>query len=206
MKQFLILLSMAGSVLSAQEADTAKIKKPTAAVLDFRALTVMKKEEVSALTNKFRSSLAQTKKFTLLERSEMETILKEQDFSMSDLCNTEDCAVQVGQLLAAEKMITGDLGKVGETYTVTVRILDVSTGKVEGTASEEYSGATEGLIKTFDLLAQKLTGIYQPKSKTWLWVTAAILAGGGASALLLSGKSTGKSSTVGNPPGEPQVP
>lgn len=187
--------------LSAQE------KKVTAAVLDFRTHTIMMKEEVVALTNKFRVSLEETKKFTLLERSDMEAILKEQDFSLSDVCNTAECAVQVGQLLAAEKIITGDLGKVGQSYTVTVRIIDVSTGKVEQTASEEYKGASEGLIKTFDILAQKLTGIYRKNNTVWYILGGAAIAGSSAAAvvLLLGGKS-GSGNKVGNPPGTPQVP
>lgn len=204
MRLFLMIIFATACGLYAQ--DTSKVIKTTAAVLDFKALTVMKKEEVISLTNKFRSSLAQTKKFILLERSDMDAILKEQDFSMTDICNTAECAVQVGQLLAAEKMITGDLGKVGQAYTVTVRIIDVSTGKVEATASDEYRGASEGLIQTFDLLAQKLAGTYRSKIRAWLWVTAAVLAGGGASALLLLSKSGAKPITIGNPPGDPQLP
>lgn len=51
----LILILTADS--SAQE------KKVTVAVLDFRALTIVKQEEIVALTSKFRASLAETKKF-----------------------------------------------------------------------------------------------------------------------------------------------
>lgn len=198
---FLLITTLVACNLSAQE------KKVTVAVLDFRTHTIMKREEVVALTNKFRASLGETKKFTLLERSDMEAILKEQDFSLSDVCNTAECAVQVGQLLAAEKIITGDLGKVGQSYTVTVRIIDVSTGKVEQTASEEYKGASEGLIKTFDVLAQKLTGIYRKNNTLWYILGGAAIAGSSAVAvvLILGGKSS-SGNKVGNPPGTPQVP
>lgn len=192
--------------LRAQEKKEAVEKKPTAAVLDFRALTMIRADEIVALTNKFRASLAQTKQFTLLERSDMEAILKEQDFSMSDMCNSEECAVEVGQLLAAEKMITGDLGKVGNTYTVTVRIIDVTTGEVDRTASEEYKGETEGLIKTFDILAQKLTGIYAKNNTLWYVIGGAVLAGGGALLAAILTDKGGKDPTIGNPPGLPENP
>jgi TolB-like protein len=201
LRLLLFLMAFVAGNMLAQE------KKVTVAVLDFRTHTIMKREEVVALTNKFRASLGETKKFTLLERSDMEAILKEQEFSLSDVCNTAECAVQVGQLLAAEKIITGDLGKVGQSYTVTVRIIDVSTGKVEQTASEEYKGASEGLIKTFDVLAQKLTGIYRKNNTFWYVLGGAAIAGSSAAAavLLLGGKS-GTGNKVGNPPGTPQVP
>lgn len=191
----------------ARAQDTSAVRKATAAVLDFRALTVLKHDDIVALTNKFRASLAETKKFILLERTDMEAILKEQDFSLSDVvCNTAECAVQVGQLLAAEKMIIGDLGKVGESYTVTVRLMDVSTGKVEQTASEEYQGASEGLIGTFDVLAQKLAGLYRKDNRLWYMVGGAVIAGGGAAAVFLLTGKNGSSIKVGHPPGTPQVP
>lgn len=201
----LILLLLLVSCL-ARAQDTSAMRKATAAVLDFRALTVMKHDDIVALTNKFRASLAETKKFILLERSDMEAILKEQDFSLSDVCNTAECAVQVGQLLAAEKIIIGDLGKVGESYTVTVRLMEVSTGKVEQTASEEYRGASEGLIGTFDILAQKLAGQYRKDNRLWYMLGGAALAGGGAAAVFLLTGKNGTSLKVGHPPGTPQVP
>ena len=212
MRHLLMCFFLTGCFLLSGPFVFAQDKKPekpksTAAVLEFKALTMIKKEEIISLTNKFRSSLAQTNQFILLGRSDMEVILKEQDFSMSDLCNSEECAVEVGQLLAAEKMITGDLGKVGNTYTVTVRILDVSTGEVERTASAEYKGETEGLIQTFDELAQKLTGIYKSNNRLYYILGGVALAGGSAlGAILLSGGGGSKPTTVGKPPGSPQVP
>lgn len=186
--------------------DTSAVRKPTAAVLDFRALTMMKQEEVITLTNKFRASLGETGRFTLLERTDMEAILKEQDFSLSDLCNTAECAVQVGQLLAAEKIVVGDLGKVGTSYTVTVRIIDVSSGKVERTASQEYQGPSEGLIQTCDVLAQKLSGRYRRRNSLWYVLGGAAIAGGTAAAVLMLGSQSSTSPKVGRPPGTPQVP
>ncbi|KAB2879104.1 DUF2380 domain-containing protein [bacterium] len=207
MKRALLLITVLFlNTLVAQEKPKTE-NRLTAAVLDFKIISGITDAEVTALTSKFRSSLIQTKKYDVLERGQMETILKEQDFSLSDNCNSAECAVQVGQLLAAEKMITGDIGKIGSTYTVTVRIIDVSTGKIEDTQSSEYRGDTDGLIKTFDLLAQKLTGVYRSKATLWYIMGGTALAGGAAAAvLLLSGSKSGTSATIGNPPGAPLIP
>ena len=206
MKYVLAILWVCSSIaLSAQEKETKEERKATVAVLDFTVISGLSPQDAAALTAKFRSSIIQTKKYTILERSDMESILKEQDFTMTDMCNTAECAVEVGQLLAAEKMITGDIGKIGETYTVTVRLIDVTTSQVELTESAEYKGPADGLIKTFDLLAQKLTGIYR-KTNTLLYVLggAAIAGGAAAAVLLLGGGGGGSSNTVGTPPGTPQ--
>lgn len=181
------------------------IPKPTVAVLDLKVISGLTPEEASALTSKFRSALIQTRKYNVLERSDMEAILKEQDFSLSDNCNSAECAVQVGQLLAAEKMITGDIGKLGNTFTISVRIIDVSSSKIEDTQSAEYKGDPEGLIKTLDQMAQKLTGVYKKNNTLWYLLAGAAIAGGTAAIIMLMGGDGGSASaTVGTPPSNPQ--
>jgi TolB-like protein len=188
---FLALLFL-GQIAPAQDRKTQEPrKKPTAAVLDFKAISGLTKQEAAALTSKFAYSFAQTNQYVVVERNQMENILKEQDFSMSDVCNGSECAVEIGKLLSAEKMIVGDIGKIGETYSVTVKLIDVTTGKVEATVNEEYGGKAEGLLKIFDIMAQKISGTYQ-SGHTLLYVLggAAVIAGG-AAVLLGGGKKVG---------------
>lgn len=176
-----------------------KKKKETIAVLDFKVTEGLNKGESSTLTNKFRSALSKTQAYDVLERSEMETILKEQDMSMSDMCDAAECAVQVGKLLVANKMVVGEVGKIGQTYSLTVRIIDVSSGKVEISENQSYKGAVEGLLEVFDVLAQKITGTYKKKSYALYYVGGALVAGGAAAAVLLGGKK-GSGSVFPNPP------
>ena len=186
----LFLFALHGPVFAQQKDDGKKQEKKTAAVLDFMVISGITKDEAAALTSKFRSSLAKTKKYLILERNDMEAILKEQDFSMTDNCNSSECAVEVGKLLAAEKIVLGDVGKVGEMYTVTVRVVDISTAKMDITESSKFKGKSEGLIEVFDELAQKVTGTYRP-NRTWYYIGgAAVLAGAGG--YLLLGKEAGK--------------
>jgi hypothetical protein len=128
--------------------------------------------------------------------------------SLSDMCDNTDCAVQVGKFLVAKKMVIGEIGKIKETYSITVRIIDVSTGKLDYSESEDFKGSTEGLLPVFDRLAQKLTGTYKAP-KNWLYIIGGVaLAGGGAIAVLALGgkKGTASTASVGNPPVQPNVP
>jgi TolB-like protein len=180
---FLFLLTHS---VAAQEKNLEPKKKPTAAVLDFKAISGLKKEEAAALTSKFAYSFASTHQYTVVERSQIEGILKEQDFSMSDACNGAECAVEIGKLLSAEKMVVGDIGKIGETYSVTIKLIDVTTGKVDATVNEEYAGKPEGLLKVFDVMAQKISGTYKT-SHTLLYLIGGVAVLGGGAAVLLGG-------------------
>jgi TolB-like protein len=137
-------------------------KKTTVAVIDFNATSGLNKTEVITLTNRFRVMLVQTNAFSVIERNEMEQILKEQDFILSDNCNTSECAVQVGQLLGAEQMIAGDIGKVGETWTTDLRLIDITTGKIVKTQSGNYEGKIDGLLEIMQEIAFVFAGVKKP--------------------------------------------
>ena len=70
-----------------------------------------------------------TGKFMLVEREQMDIILKEQGFQQSG-CTEVECAVKVGRLLSVDKMVIGSLGCV-DGYTLSIRIIDVETGTVD---------------------------------------------------------------------------
>lgn len=184
--------------------------RPTLAVLDFNVISGLSPSEALTLTNIFRTSIFETKKYTVLERKQMQSILKEQAFDLSGVCNSTECAVKIGQLLSAEKIVIGDIGKIGETYSVTVRLLDVSTGRIENSVNERHKGSTEELADVFDVMAQKLSGTYVESSNLWWYVGGAMVVGAGvAAAVLLSGKDNpaqAQPELVGTPPANPATP
>ena len=100
---------------------------PSIAVMDFGGHNVIASEAV-ALTDRFRYELGRTNRFSVMEREQMNLILKEQAFQQTG-CVDQSCAVEAGQLIAVKKIITGTIAKVGGIYTVNVKLIDVATGK-----------------------------------------------------------------------------
>ncbi len=144
-------------------ADTSA-KKKTVAVLEFSSSSPeVGKNELATLTNRFRTILVKTNVYDVLERQKMGDILKEQDFTLSDACNSAECAVQVGQLLGVEYMIAGDIGKLGNTYSVDLRLISVTSGKILQTESQDHDGKIDGLFGALTAIGDYFAGI---KSKT----------------------------------------
>ena len=102
--------------------------------------------EIKALTERLRSELLMTKHFKVLERDIMEEILKEQGFQQSG-CTTSECVVQIGQLVNVEKMVAGRINKIGNTFSSSVRIIDISTGSIDKIVSFDYTGPIDELLK-----------------------------------------------------------
>ena len=112
--------------------------------------------EASILTDRLRIELFNTGKFKVIERELMDEILNEQGFQLSD-CSSDECIVEIGRVIGVQNIIGGQVGKFGELYTISSRLIDVETGEILRTATEDMEGPmTKLLTHAIKYLAQKL--------------------------------------------------
>jgi len=145
---FLIVLLLAASPLAAQQ------DKPTLAVLDLEGRGISQME-AGSLTDRLRTALVRTRDVTVVERGQMERIMQEQDFQMTG-CTSDECAVEVGQLLGVTTMVAGSIGKVGATYSIDLRTIDVGSGQITHSMFRDYRGEIDGLLGIMPEVAQEL--------------------------------------------------
>lgn len=120
-------------------------EKKNIAVLDFEAL-VINELEAKVLTNRLRTILSTYPQYQLIERGKMVQILEEQQFQLSG-CTSDECVVEIGQLLGVEQMLAGSFGLVGSTYTIDMRIIDVTTGMVIATSKYNLKGKIDDVLE-----------------------------------------------------------
>lgn len=117
-------------------------------------------DEAKGLTNRLRSELFNTGKFEVLEREQMSDILQEQGFQQSGMCDEASCLVEVGQLIGVKYMVGGSVTRIGNLYSVSARIIDVSTGKILRTATTDVKGNIETVLKgAMQDIARSLAGL-----------------------------------------------
>jgi TolB-like protein len=114
------------------------------------------------IADRLRSELVSTGAFTVIEREKMEEILKEQGFQQTG-CVDESCAVEIGQLLGVSHIIAGTIGRVGKTSTLTVRVIDVTTGRIKLSESVDCQCSVDDILTVHTrtvavALAEKLNG------------------------------------------------
>ena len=146
---------MLQGTLYAQIQESASDKIPIA-VLDFEGKGISQLE-ASTLTDRLRSYLVEAGNFAVVERGKMDAVLKEQGFQLTG-CVSSECAVEVGQLLGVRRMITGGIGKIGKTFTLDARVIDIESGQIIETASLDFSGEIDGLLGEIRKIALKLSG------------------------------------------------
>jgi curli biogenesis system outer membrane secretion channel CsgG len=151
-------------LLSSYFSSHAQQNKKTVAVLDFNSSSKeIQSDELQSLSTRFRSMLVKTQVYNVLERGKMDDILKEKNFILSDNCRSEECAVQVGQLLGADHIITGTIGKVGTLWTLDIRLIDITTGKIAQTVTQDVQGEMEKLVGVMNTMANAIAGIHTVK-------------------------------------------
>jgi TolB-like protein len=116
------------------------------AVLDFDGFGISESEAI-ALSNRLRNELFRLGTFQVVDRGMMQSILEEQDFQLTG-CTSNECLVQVGKLIGAQQMVGGSVSKVGGTFTVSARLVDVETGTVLGVSDFDLRGELDDLLTT----------------------------------------------------------
>ena len=120
----------------------AQETKTTSAVMDLESQEGVSQGVSKIISDCLRTHLVNTGKFIIVTRENMEQILKEQQFQLSG-CTSNECVVQVGQLLGVRKMFTGSIGKVGATYVINLKIIDMQSGKIERAETEQCAECKE---------------------------------------------------------------
>ena len=165
--------------LSAQSASSS-VEKVTYALstLDAKGVTA---DEADVLSSRLRSELVNLG-FTLLERGKMDEILKEQGFQKTGLCSETTCLVEMGQLLGVSYMVAGSIGRVGSSYSISVRLFSVKTGEIVKDISQTFKGSIDDLLETeIPVVARKLAGIKtDQKNRKWVYATIGVVGLGGA--------------------------
>lgn len=193
-------------------------KEPvTLAVNDLSAQGV-KESDAVVISEQLRAELMKSRKIQLIERSQMQEILKEQGFQQTG-CTSDACAVEMGQLIGVKNMVVGSVGAAGSYTVLSVRVIDVRTGNIivnesvrtkggidnvleEGIA-EASNKLLDGLLMGDDIKKteqpEKTVAKKKPVKGILIGSGVAVVAGGGVAAFLLL-KDDGKSKEPASTP------
>jgi hypothetical protein len=189
------LLCLLPSGASAQ----AATRLPTVAVMPLQAKGVSV-TDADLISDAIANRLQQKGTMRVLERAQMDKILKEQGFQQSGACDGAECAVEVGKLLSMDRMLVGCVGLLGHTYTLSLRMVSVGTGEVVRASMGDHAGTIDQLLTK--LVPQTVNDLTDPRSPSdpsvssggshWGWWLGggAVVAGGAAAILLMKGSSS----------------
>lgn len=138
------------------------------AVIDFESIGDMP-DIGRAVTEVVRTELIKTGKYEVVERALLNKIIEEQRFQLSDLVDPSK-AVELGNLLGADLLLTGSVVKIGSSYTINARFIDVKTGmakRAEAIRGNEINELTYMSSQLIGILEQgvKPTPVVRPEKR-----------------------------------------
>ena len=107
----------------------AQTAVPTVAVLDLTAKGDASANEAGALTDRVRGLVVQSQLYQVMEREAVDKILREQGFQSTQTCEGQAC-IQLGSLLSVKQIVTGSLSRLGQAYTLNLRMVDTERGTI----------------------------------------------------------------------------
>lgn len=192
-------------VLFAEITWGAVARTPVVAVFEFQTASV---DEATGrtFTQRLQGEIQKTGRYNLVDRTQMDAILSEQGYQQSGICNSNECQVQVGQLVGADLLVQGTVAKVGDLFTVTINLVDVETGRIIRSASRDEKGGIETLYSEgLGALARDVTETKtdEPKKSSshlgwWIGGGVVALAAAGAAVFFLSADPETKTTVTNN--------
>lgn len=113
-------------------------------------------QDAKIISNMIRTDIINLKKFTVIERSQVDQIIQEQGFQQA-ACTDQECAVQMGKILSAKKILIGEVSAIAQKIIITVRIVDVEKG-ISDYAARQDASSMESVDKAVRQISAELAG------------------------------------------------
>ncbi len=132
---------------------SAEEEKDRLLVVPLKAQKGIDQEEAILLTDILSVEIHRSGKFTILNRDDMKAILDEKEFEAVMGCDKDNiCLLQNVEKLAVNKIIAGNIGKLGGKYLISIRMIN-EDGENELMEKETCDCAISDLDKTMEKVA-----------------------------------------------------
>ncbi|NPV00712.1 MAG: hypothetical protein HPY53_04945 [Brevinematales bacterium] len=128
--------------------------QPVIAVLDFEPKKV-DADIADIISEKMSIEMVKSGQYQVVERTKMKSIIEEQKLQLAGLTGG-DFAEKLGKILAADKLMIGSVSKMGNTFSISAKIVDAQTGLIEKADSIEVP-SEDGLSDGVKRLVKSLT-------------------------------------------------
>jgi hypothetical protein len=142
----------------AGDAGVPGVVKQRLAVLELKAEGASP-ELAQTLSQVVAEQAGKTPGFDAISQAEISTMLNVQKQKQLLGCADESCLAEIGGALGAKMVLNGTLGKLGDSYVLSLQLLDTHKGKIQARESRTVSGSLEVLVGAAkDLTHRVLTG------------------------------------------------
>jgi len=151
----LVVIIAASSFAAEKPAKQVKDLSNLIAIFDFDVVGKVDKDVSRPLSDSMRHTIVKSGRFKVMDRANMDRILKEQAFQMTGGVQKER-AVEAGQFLGVGKIVIGSIGIVGRTYMISISLVNIESGETERVEEDTCKCEIDELIESVKRAASKL--------------------------------------------------
>ena len=120
---------------------------------------------VDAMTQILSAELNQIEGVSVISRDDIRAMLDKGQLEAEMGCTDNlDCIVEIGAALGLSKLVAGSVGKIGDSYVISMQLIDTKKAQVDNRVVESFVGAQGELKNAVKLAAYQLIGVdYQPR-------------------------------------------
>jgi hypothetical protein len=149
----------------------AEGQKLSVAVFDLTP-TGVPKETAQSLTEVLSVELKRIEGTKVVSRTDLVAMLRlEQQKALMGCADDTSCIADIGGALGVDKLVVGNVGKLAESYTISLRLIDPKEIKVDSRVTETFRGPADQLIRAVRCAGRRLLGI-ESRDKGKLAVSA----------------------------------
>ncbi|MEW5852059.1 MAG: PEGA domain-containing protein [Myxococcota bacterium] len=132
--------------------------KTTLAVMDLAPNGVGENVAVS-LTQVLSAELKRVDGVGVISRDDIRALLQLQEEKTRAGCESLECLAEIGGALGVEKIVTGSVGKLADSYLIVLRLISARHSRVENLVSEAFVGSEDQLIRALKRAGRRLLGV-----------------------------------------------
>ena len=124
------------------------------------------------ITSKIEEEFVNSGKYRVLDRANIDEVLREKEFQLSSGIVRNEEIRQAGEYLGADFVVAVNVSRVGQTFVVAAKMIDVVSGEIAAQTSYERQGRIDVLLDIAKVVGGRLAGteivmieVEEPKSE-----------------------------------------
>jgi len=120
----------------------------------------MDQSAADSLTSILSAQLNQIAGISVISQDDIKAMLSQASMASEMGClDSLECVVEIGASLGLSKLVTGAVGKVTDSFVVSIQLIDVRKAEVDNRVLESFAGDERELQNAIKLAAYQLVGV-----------------------------------------------
>jgi hypothetical protein len=132
--------------------------RTTMAIGDIDAKDIFIGSKLSALPELVILEMNKIDKYDLLDQYDLRFLAKRDSIEIKN-CYSKICLAEIGKQLHVDKMLSGSILLIGDNITVTFRLLDVATGTIDKSQTNEFLNIETEIRKMIEITLSDMFGV-----------------------------------------------